>query len=158
MTPLLPVRLHHPVLQPALVPEQPGRVLQPVAEVEQLPAVAAQLAGQPGGGGPLGVAPEDQYQGDGPPLGPRRAVPVKALKTRWQALRSRERGAVVRDGRPGCRVPRTGGRPTRRGGASGGAWRSKRPRPSVSETVGPIPLPRAPLVSAQPMKSAIVRV
>ena len=41
-------------------------------------------------------------------------------------------------------MPRTGGRPGRRGGASAGAWRSRRPRPSVRRWGSPWPPPIEP--------------
>jgi hypothetical protein len=58
------VGLGHRVIQPALAPEEPGGVLEPVAQPEQLLAVAAQLAGELSGGDTLGDAAEDQHQLD----------------------------------------------------------------------------------------------
>jgi hypothetical protein len=45
-----------------------GQVLESVPQVQQLGAVAIQLARQLGGGDALGEAAEDQYQFAGPPL------------------------------------------------------------------------------------------
>ena len=51
------------------IPIPVGEVLQPVPRLQQLRAVAAQLAGQLGGGDALGEAADDQGQLPGPPLG-----------------------------------------------------------------------------------------
>ena len=51
---------------PVAVPE--GQVLEPVPQVQQLRAVALQLAGELGGGDALGDPADDQDQFDGPPL------------------------------------------------------------------------------------------
>jgi hypothetical protein len=64
------VGLDHPVPQPPLIAESPGRLLEPVTEREQLLAVAAQLAGELGGGHPLGDPADDKDQFGGPPPGP----------------------------------------------------------------------------------------
>src|SRR5262245_21926445 len=63
------IGLHHPVGQPGLVPEGPGRVLQPVPQFQQPRAVPVQLTRQLGGGHPLGDPPEDQHQGAGAAAG-----------------------------------------------------------------------------------------
>jgi hypothetical protein len=46
-----------------------GEVLEPVPQVQEFRAVAVQLAGQLGGGDPLGEAADDQDQFAGPALG-----------------------------------------------------------------------------------------
>jgi hypothetical protein len=74
------VGLRHRPLQPPLVPEPPGQVLEQVAQVKQFPAVAAQLAGEPRGGHPLGEPPEDQDQLDGPPLGRLQGRPGEGIE------------------------------------------------------------------------------
>jgi hypothetical protein len=63
------VGFSHRVVQAGPVPEEPGGVLEPVAQGEQFLAVAAQLAGQLGGGDALGEAAEDQHQLDDRPPG-----------------------------------------------------------------------------------------
>jgi hypothetical protein len=47
-----------------------AKLLEPMAELEQLRAAAPQFAGELGGGDALGDAAEDQDQLDRPPLGP----------------------------------------------------------------------------------------
>jgi hypothetical protein len=63
------VGLHRRVVQPGLVPVPPGGVLEPVAQREQLLAIAPQLAGELGGRDALGEAAEDQHQLDDRPSG-----------------------------------------------------------------------------------------
>jgi hypothetical protein len=74
------VGLHHLVVPPALVSEAVSRVLEPVPQLEQLLAVAAQLAGELGGGHPLGDASEDHHQLDGPPLGALKERPSEGVE------------------------------------------------------------------------------
>jgi hypothetical protein len=62
------VRLHGPVVQRHPVPVVEGQALEPVSQPQQLRAIAAQLAGQLGGGHALGESAEDQDQLHGPPL------------------------------------------------------------------------------------------
>jgi hypothetical protein len=68
-----------------------------MAEVEQFAAVAAQLARQSGGGGPLGDAPEDQHQRDGPPLGALQERPGEGVEDplAGRATVVEHRGAVT---------------------------------------------------------------
>jgi hypothetical protein len=63
------VRLHGPVVQRHPVPVVEGQALEPVAQPQELRPIAAQLAGQLGGGHALGEPPDDQDQLPGPPLG-----------------------------------------------------------------------------------------
>jgi hypothetical protein len=63
------VRLHGLVVQRHPVPVVEGQALEPVSQPQQLRAIAAQLAGQLGGGHALGEPAEDQDQLPGPPLG-----------------------------------------------------------------------------------------
>src|SRR5262249_13047403 len=56
------VGLQHRVLQRHDVAVAEGQILEPVPQVQQLRAVAAQLAGQLGGGDTLGETAEDQDQ------------------------------------------------------------------------------------------------
>jgi hypothetical protein len=62
------VGLQHRILQRHDVAVAEGEILEPVPQVQQLRAVAAQLAGQSGGGDPLGEAADDQDQLVGPAL------------------------------------------------------------------------------------------
>jgi hypothetical protein len=62
------IGLQYRVIQRHDVAVAEGQVLEAVPQVEQLRAVAAQLAGQLGGGHPLGEAAEDQDQFPGPAL------------------------------------------------------------------------------------------
>src|SRR5262245_14638730 len=74
-TPLFPpilvglVGLQHPALQRHDVPIAGGRVLEPVPQLQQLRAIAVQLAGQLRRGDALGEATNDQGQLPGSPLG-----------------------------------------------------------------------------------------
>jgi hypothetical protein len=63
------VCLHGRVVQRHPVPVVEGQALEPVSQPQQLRAIAAQLAGQLGGGHALGEPAEDQDQLPGPPLG-----------------------------------------------------------------------------------------
>jgi hypothetical protein len=62
------VGLQRSVIQRHPVPVAEGQVLEPVSQVEQLRAVAAQLAGQLRRGHALGEPADDQDQLPGPPL------------------------------------------------------------------------------------------
>src|SRR5262249_9655304 len=103
------------------------RVLEPVTEVEQLLAVAAQLAGELRGGHPLREAAEDQHQLDGPPLGPlqRRAGEGVEDPPAARAAEVQDRGAMAAGdaqsvSRPGAARARRGGR------ASAWGWIQRR--------------------------------
>ena len=62
------VGLDHRVAQRVAVQPQQGVALEPMPQLQQVLAVAAQLAGHLGRGGRIGDAPEDQQQlGRGPP-------------------------------------------------------------------------------------------
>ena len=125
------VGLDHRVVQPALVPVPPGRVLEPV------PQPSNSLRSQPSSraswavGTPWAKPRRISTSSAGRRWVPCRAVPVKALKTRRQAgSGSRGPGRGGGGGRPGRRGPAPGA-----GQAVGvepvrGAWRSRRPRPS----------------------------
>jgi hypothetical protein len=63
------VRLHGPVVQRHPVPVVEGQALEPVSQPQELRPIAAQLAGQLGGGHALGEPADDQDQLAGPPLG-----------------------------------------------------------------------------------------
>src|SRR3954451_12529340 len=63
------VRLHGPVVQRHPVPVVEGQAPEPVSQPQQLRPIAAQLAGQLGGGHALGEPAEDQDPLPGPPLG-----------------------------------------------------------------------------------------
>jgi hypothetical protein len=62
------VRLEHLIVQWHHVAIAEGEVLEPVPQIQELRAVAAQLAGQLGGGDALGEAADDQDQFAGPAL------------------------------------------------------------------------------------------
>jgi hypothetical protein len=108
------VRLHGPVVQRHPVPVVVGQSLEPVSQPQQLRAIAAQLAGQLGGGHALGEAAEDQDQLPGPPLGavqgrPREgvedplAVPAAEVQDRVTATAVDDhaiRGATARASEP----------------------------------------------------------
>ena len=93
--------------------------LQDEGRQGQLLAVAAQLAGELGGGHPLGDASEDQHQLDGPPLGALKERPGEGVEhpsaARATVIDDRVAVAVVDD--PPVARP-TGGKPSRRGAAS----------------------------------------
>ena len=59
------VGLQHLVIQRHDVAVAEGEVLEPVPQVQEFRAVAAQLAGQLGGGDALGEAADDQDQSRG---------------------------------------------------------------------------------------------
>ena len=89
-----------------------GEILEPVPQVQEFRAVAAQLAGQLGGGDALGEAADDQDQFPGPALdavqgragnGVEDAVAVAAAE-----VEHRVRGPD--DGRPCGRADGSGGR------------------------------------------------
>src|SRR4051794_16788556 len=61
------VGLRQRVRQPMLVAEPPGQVLEPVVQVERLPAVAPQLANESGRDGLPREPAEDKHRCDGPP-------------------------------------------------------------------------------------------
>jgi hypothetical protein len=63
------VGLQHRVIQRHEVAVAEGPILEPVPQSQQLGAVAAQFAGQLGGGDPLGETAEDQDQLAGSALG-----------------------------------------------------------------------------------------
>src|ERR1700733_3233071 len=63
------VGLQHRVIQRHDVTVAGGEILEPVPQVQQLRAVASQLAGQLGGRDALGEAPDDQDQFAGPAFG-----------------------------------------------------------------------------------------
>jgi hypothetical protein len=91
------VGLHHRVVQPRTVSIPPGGVLEPVTQPEQLLAVATQLAGELGGGDPLGEAPEDQHQLDDRPLGAPQRRAGEGVEDPMAGLAAviEERGAVA---------------------------------------------------------------
>jgi hypothetical protein len=72
-------------------------VLEPVTQPEQFLAVATQLAGEPGGGDPLGEAPEDQHQLDDRPLGAPQGRAGEGVEDPMAGLAAviEERGAVA---------------------------------------------------------------
>src|SRR5262245_62535145 len=74
------VGLQHSVVQRHDVAIAVGRALEPVPQLQQLGAVAVQLAGQSRRGDALGEAADDQDQLPGSPLVPFRIRPVKAVK------------------------------------------------------------------------------
>jgi hypothetical protein len=91
------VGFSHRVVQAGPVPEEPGGVLGPVAQGEQFLAVAAQLAGQPGGGDALGEAAEDQHQLDDRPPGALQGRAGQGVEDPMAGLAAviEERGAVA---------------------------------------------------------------
>jgi hypothetical protein len=76
------VGLQNLVVQREPVPAPEGRVLESTSQVRQFRAVAADFAGQWGGGDALGDAAKDQDQFAGPPLGAVQGRTGKALNPR----------------------------------------------------------------------------
>ena len=74
------VGLDHVVAQRVAVQADPGALLEPVPQGQQLLAVAAQLAGQLRRGGALGDAAEDQQELRGAALGPLQGGPGEGVE------------------------------------------------------------------------------
>src|SRR5262245_39133515 len=91
------VRLDDGVIQRVAVQPEPGVVLEPVPQFQEMLAVAAQLAGELGGGLALGDAPEDQEDPGGAAMGPLEEGPGPGIEdaAAVAALVIQDRGPVA---------------------------------------------------------------